>query len=93
MYFQSTRWQGNNWAAITITPASLDMLRSVVRFLEQQYDCMVPPLSDRMTGFFADFVLDGVQASIDLDDDDLSLAFADDATRDRVLNDLRRNGL
>jgi hypothetical protein len=53
------------------------------------YKVELPELLDGLDGYYADFKIDGAEVSMHMDNWHFSIAFADDAVRDRVFEDLK----
>lgn len=74
---------------IEITPIDEGCFMPLLHHLMATYDFPMPTVTDRITGYFANFKIAGKWVSLDIDTDDFMLIFKDADTRDRVLADLR----
>jgi hypothetical protein len=80
---------GNGWPCIWITPEAPALFQRLLTHLSLTYDVPPPRITSHLDGMFCDFRLLGVDATLDIDNWTFSMAFAEEATRDRVLADLR----
>lgn len=87
--FVPSHWPGNLWPSIEIDPEEPALFLRVLTHLSLTYDVPPPRLVDIIDGMACDFRLLGVEAKFMIDTWSFSLAFAEEATRDQVLADLR----
>ena len=76
------------WACIDITPIDESLFIPLLKHLMKQYKFSKPRVTDRITGYFADFKILGVQATLDIDTYDFFIAIDDVAIRNQVCEDL-----
>jgi hypothetical protein len=88
LHLRKDRWIGNAWASIDISPNDATYFLLILAYLAHRYGFPFPHVSDLLDGYVADFQLLATDARIHLDSYTCSIAFADDAIRDRVLADL-----
>lgn len=88
MRFTKDRWLGNRWPCIDIDPVDDRYLLPVLQHLAAAYAAAMPPVIDLITAWVADWELFGSAAMVHLDVWTFSIAFEDEAVRDRVFADL-----
>jgi hypothetical protein len=88
LHIRKGRWIGNAWASIDISPNDETYFLRILAYLAHRYGFPIPHVSDLIDGYVADFQLLATDACIHIDSCTCSIAFADDAIRDRVLVDL-----
>jgi hypothetical protein len=87
--FSKTRWVGNQWAAIDIMPVDERLFLPILTMLCQHYAIALPSITDAITGYIAEVVINGHQAILSIDTYDFSMAFADENLRDDALSYLQ----
>jgi hypothetical protein len=87
--FRKDRWEGNKWPSIDITPNDAAYFLRILAYLSLRYGFTLPRIIGLLDGYAADFQLLGTSATIHVDIWTFSVAFADEAVRDRVLADLQ----
>jgi hypothetical protein len=70
---------------IDITPVDESCFMPLLLHLTRSYHFPMPPVTDRITGYFANFKIAGKWVSLDVDTYDFMLIFKDVTLRDRVL--------
>jgi len=73
---------------IAISPIDEGCFMPLLTHLAQTYHFPMPSVTDRITGYFANFKIEGRWGSLDIDTYDFMLIFKDAALRDRVLSHL-----
>jgi hypothetical protein len=89
LQFDKDRWAGNTWACIDIQPNDAAYFPRLLTHLSNHYGFPLPPIIDLIDGYAAHFRLLASDATIHVDAYTFSIAFADDAIRDRILADLQ----
>jgi len=89
LHFREDRWEGNQWASIAIAPHDAAYFLPLLGYFCLRYGVAVPLIVDLLDGYAADFAVLGTHATIHIDTWSFSVAFADQAVRDRVLMDLQ----
>jgi hypothetical protein len=89
LQFRKDRWTGNHWPSIDIWPNDAVYFLRILAHLSLSYSFPFPRVIDLIDGYAADFQLLASDATIHMDSYTFSLAFADEAVRDRVLADLQ----
>jgi hypothetical protein len=87
--FVPWHWPGNLWPSIEIEPEDAGLFPRLLTHLCLAYDVPPPAVVDTIDGWACDFRLLDVEAKFMIDTWSFSLAFVEEATRDRVLDDLR----
>lgn len=88
MKFEKSQWLGNKWPCIYFDPYESWHFLAVLTHLHVTYKFQLPEIMDTLDGYAADFQIDGCEAMMDMDNWAFSVAFADEATRDRVYAEL-----
>jgi hypothetical protein len=89
LQFHKDQWTGNKWASIDIWPNDASYLPRILAHLACSYGFPLPRIIDLIDGYAADFQLLSSDATIHSDSYTFSIAFADEAVRDRVFADLQ----
>jgi hypothetical protein len=87
--FCKDNWLGNKWASIEIWPVDTGYFLKLLAHLSLQYGFTVPPIIDILDGYAADFEILGSKAKIHIDSWTFSIAFEQEAVRDRVIAELQ----
>ena len=89
LQFRKDQWTGNKWASIDIWPNNTSYFPRILTHLSHYYSFPFPCIIDLIDGYAADFQLMSSQVTIHIDSYTFSIAFADEAVRDRVFADLQ----
>jgi hypothetical protein len=89
LQFRKDQWMGNKWASIDIWPNDVMYFPRILTHLTCSYGFPLPRIIDLIDGYAADFQLLSSEGTIHTDSYTFSIAFADEAVRDRVLADLQ----
>lgn len=88
LIFAEDRWIGNQWASVDIEPVEEAYFLPLLTYLMTTYAILPPKIIDGIDGYLAEFELLGTQAILSIDTWTFSIAFEQDAVRDRVLEAL-----
>ena len=83
--FAEDRWLGNQWASIDIEPVDASYFLPILSYLMNTYNFPQPHILEDVDGYVADFKIDHCNAIIKVDTWTFSIAFDDEAMRNRVL--------
>ena len=89
LHFRNDQWMGNKWASIDIWPSDATYFPRILAHLSCCYGFPLPHMIDLLDGYAANFGLLSSDATIHIDTYTFSIAFADEAVRDRVLADIK----
>jgi hypothetical protein len=86
--FSKDRWLGNKWASIEIDPVDAIYFLPMLSYLMTSYQFPQPYIIDGIDGYMTEFKILTVNAILSIDTWSFSIAFEQDAVRDRVLEAL-----
>src|SRR5574337_252057 len=83
--FAGDRWAGNGWASIDIDPVAPGCFLPILLHLSMVYHFEMPPITDTLDGYVAEFDLLDSRVILLLDTWTFSMAFEQPVVRDHVL--------
>lgn len=88
MKFTKDQWLGNKWPSIDIDPYKAWQFLAVLTHLHVTYRIELPPIYNTLDGYGADFRIGDCEVMMSMDNWTFSIAFADEAVRDAVFEEL-----
>lgn len=88
MTFRKDRWLGNQWASIDIEPVDPYYFLPVLYYFMATYGIARPTVIDTLDGYTTEFTIQGCSTILSIDAWTFSIAFEQDAMRDRVYDAL-----